>query len=323
MIIFITSRNKPKELIYYETLAKYTTLTQDERKQMHRLQRGFLGEQLYDSVLEEIGHQHLIVFRDIWIKVGKSSRQIDTLIITDNEIIVNEVKHYTGNYMIKEGQWSVNQINISENPIMQAQRSSNKVIELCNNYGIRTVVTFKVIFTDEYFILDSDLHETKNIVLRSYMKKYFRALGNKVSSYHSNQIKEYILEHIIDNPLEMPVTDFSRIHFGFRCEQCGSKEIGTNNISIFCRECDYREKFRFPIFRMIRDYAILTNQEKFTSENIRRMCDYKIAPRTIRRYLAKYCIPEPNKRGYYRLKNEYLQQENERILLKNLDVITR
>lgn len=306
MIIFVSDRKPPKTLVYYETLARHAHLTEEEEKQLYRLRRGYRGEKLYDEVFDEIGHSNLIIFRDIWLKIGQSTRQIDSLIISDNEIIINEIKHYTGTYTVEGDKWSINNINISEDPILQARQTTNKMIGLCNNKGLHIPVTYKVICTDEYFILKTnDENCRKNIICRNYLKKYFRSFNDKTATHRAEKIKDLILENIIDNPMELPTIDISRIRKGFKCGKCESYEMEKGKFAVNCRMCGYKEKINAHLMQMVKDYDVLLHHTNFTNKSIREILNNQLSQRTVHRCIAKYCTPIGGKTGYYKVKEEY------------------
>lgn len=304
--MYASDRKPPKNLVYYETLAKHADLTEEEEKQLYRLRRGYKGEQLYDEVFDEIGHSNLIIFRDIWLKIGQSARQIDSLIISDNEIIINEIKHYTGTYTVEGDKWRINNINISEDPILQARQTTNKMISLCNNKGMHIPITYKVICTDEYFILNTNDEKCrKDIICRNHLKKYFRSFGNETATHRAEKIKTLVIENMIDNPMELPTIDISRIRKGFKCGKCESYEIKRELLTVNCKMCGYKETLKLHLMRTVKDYDVLLHHTHFTNKGIREILNDQLSQRTVHRYIAKYCIPVEGKAGYYKVKEEY------------------
>ncbi|WP_411843677.1 nuclease-related domain-containing protein [Salinicoccus sp. HZC-1] len=96
--MFITERNKSKQHIHLETLERRAELSKKESLDLGRYRSGYAGEKEYDTVFDETGHDHLYIFRDIWLRIDNGNIQFDALIVADNIMIVNEIKNYSGNY---------------------------------------------------------------------------------------------------------------------------------------------------------------------------------------------------------------------------------
>src|SRR5690625_4985648 len=96
--MFLNKRKMSVELLHYEALSSRSVLSSKERYTMKRLKKGYEGECLYDQIFEEIGHDNIYIIRDVYLKIDKSDTQYDSIIITENRIVVNEIKNYTGDY---------------------------------------------------------------------------------------------------------------------------------------------------------------------------------------------------------------------------------
>lgn len=93
--MILTERKEPMELLYYRALKKRCLLTDKEKRSLSFYEKGYSGECLYDEILEEVEHENLYVFRDIWLEINSGIVQLDNLIISDGEMIINEIKYYT------------------------------------------------------------------------------------------------------------------------------------------------------------------------------------------------------------------------------------
>src|SRR5699024_517732 len=144
--MFLTEREKSNEHMYLETLPKRAILTKEEEERLSWLKRGCEGEQLYDRRFGEVAHGTRNGFGDSWIQADKSLTQIDALIITDETVFINEIKNYSGNYKYENNTWQIGNIQISDDPIIQAKRASSKLIKkfLQNKISINT--DFNIIF---------------------------------------------------------------------------------------------------------------------------------------------------------------------------------
>ena len=76
-------------------------LTDKEERSLPFYEKGYLGECLYDKIFEEVGHSNLYLFRDTWLEINSSIVQLDSLIISDGEMIINEIFNFSGGLMSK------------------------------------------------------------------------------------------------------------------------------------------------------------------------------------------------------------------------------
>ncbi|GEM_PF-3763073 len=90
--MIISKRKTSKELLFYRALSFRDYLSEQEGKKLSVLERGYEGECIYDKVFEQTSGQTVLVFRDIYLKIEDSVAQYDSLIVSDGEITVNEIK---------------------------------------------------------------------------------------------------------------------------------------------------------------------------------------------------------------------------------------
>lgn len=98
--MFINNREMPVELLYYNALSARTELTANEKYQMALMKKGYEGECLYDKIFDEIGHGNVYIFRDVYLKIGSTTTQYDSIVITDNRVTVNEIKIFREIFII-------------------------------------------------------------------------------------------------------------------------------------------------------------------------------------------------------------------------------
>src|SRR5699024_7415210 len=92
--MFINQREVPAEFLYYQALAARRNLSPDEQFQFSNIQKGFEGECLYDQIFDEVGHQNVYIFRDLYLKIGGSVTQYDSIVISDENVTINEIKNF-------------------------------------------------------------------------------------------------------------------------------------------------------------------------------------------------------------------------------------
>ena len=290
--MFLTERSKSNELKYLETLSIRAQLTEAESKTLNRLQKGFEGEALYDKIFDEAGHDKVSIFRDIWIKADKSLTQIDSLIVSDDVVVINEIKNYSGQYNYENNVWHVGNIQISDDPIIQAKRSSSKLIKIFRENHANITVDAKVVFPNPYFILTTnDEACNTSMIKRDRLKMYMRSLNRLSSGKPSHEIMELLESYRVPEPVYHMDTKFSRLKTGRYCVHCNAYEFDSYRGFTVCRNCHGRMSNKLHVLTAVRDFQLLFHNEQITTAVIQKILNEEMSYSTIQRNLRTYCTP--------------------------------
>ncbi|WP_213810162.1 nuclease-related domain-containing protein [Jeotgalicoccus sp. WY2] len=104
---------------------------------MKILKKGFEGECLYDKIFEETGHSNVYIFRDVYLKVGNTVTQYDSIVITDNKVTVNEIKNFHGDYHYTKDDWYRNGTSLEDDAFAQLRRAKGKLMKLSKNSSVK------------------------------------------------------------------------------------------------------------------------------------------------------------------------------------------
>ncbi|HBV22361.1 MAG TPA: hypothetical protein DEB42_01025 [Jeotgalicoccus sp.] len=291
--MFINERTKPKELLFYEALAARTALTKREAKDLSKMKKGYEGEILYDQIFESIGHDNVIIYRDVCLNIDNSVTQYDSLIVSDKGIISNEIKNFSGTCTVNNGNWTLNNFPITKVPFSQLNRSVGKLMEMRNISQNDFTVSGKIIFPNDTFVFNSDDHSNWNkIILRSGLRDYFRQFNHSgVRSGHKAQyISRIISSCIVDNPYFTLQADKIRLKYGLYCGQCGSFNLSKKRFHLTCNKCGSNECNETHMLRALSDYKFLFYNELMTRNSFLEFIDNDIPVHTVSRFLNKHCF---------------------------------
>lgn len=286
--MFLNDRMKPKELIFLETLSRRCELTSLEARKLSILKKGYEGEQEYDRIFEEAGHDNLLIYRDLWLKIEGSTLQIDSLIIAGNKLIVNEIKNYSGLYSYKDSGWFINGTQISEEPLAQAARTGNKLLKLRALLQLNFEREYKVVFVNPNFNLNIAPEDEKNIVQRSMLRHYMKELNKIHIDARARGISLKLKDYFIDDPMPLPEVDAARVKCGSYCSKCGSFGIVLERYHATCVNCNNKETTEKMIVRSIIDFNVLFHNRPMTKESVRQFVGLSKNERSFRRILNKY-----------------------------------
>ncbi|AKG73533.1 nuclease-related domain-containing protein [Salinicoccus halodurans] len=287
--MFVTERNRSRNHIYLEVRKSRAELDRKEERSLEWYRSGYEGEQEYDAVLDAVGHGPLYVFRDIWLGVQDSKVQLDTLIVADNIMIVNEIKNYSGNYSYEEGVWKVRGHQISEDPVSQISVAANKLLKLRYDTGIHFEIQKEIVFVNPYMIFGPTDYKNVNLfVMRNRLKQYFRSLHNNTSGRSAKVLAEEIAGRIIENPHPAPKADKGRIKFGVNCCKCSSFAVLMKRFCVECPACGYVEPVERSVVRAAIEFSVLFPEEKVTRGGIYEFLGKKIDSQKIQRRMRQY-----------------------------------
>lgn len=298
MILF--ERTIGAELAYYRALAGRSRLSREDAKNLSIQEKGYAGECEYDWVFDETGHSSVFVFRDIYLRIEGNVAQYDCLIVSDDGIVVNEIKNYSGLYRYDKGKWYIRDSQVSEDALAQLRRAVGKLVKLRYQVRGQFDISGKVIFPNIEFRLQSNDDELwENVVLRSGLRNYLMQFQNMYAGRVAEEIAELIRGNIVPNPYFDKCADFDALRKGLYCGSCGGFELENRKYHLVCESCGSKETKETHIIRAISDYKALFLQEKLTKRKFHEFIDYQVSRKTVFRLLNKYCNQHLNGSGSY------------------------
>lgn len=305
--MFLNPRGKSHDLLFYETLQRRSGLTNIEKSWYKTFVKGFNGECLYDEIFEDVGHNDVLIYRDLYLRIGKSITQYDALVINDEGIIVNEIKNYTGEYKMEGGDWYRSGRRISEDPIAQLNRAVGKLIGLRNSVNGSFGISGKLIFVSDDFYLHTDDNSLwGKIVVRADLRRYLRQFrGGKIGN-KSQFIVRLLSENIVENPYIDNNVDEERLRKGLYCRPCGSFSLTKSRFHLSCSDCGSKESNETHLLRAMSDYQYLFYGKDMTRTAFMNFIDHSLTSRVVYRILLKHCYVDKkgNKTAYiFKYKN--------------------
>ena len=302
--MILTERKVPFELMYMRAFSRRVEPSSKDARTLSVLESGYEGEVHYDKVLEEIGHESLIVFRDIYVKAGDAVAQFDSIIVDGNSVTVNEIKNYSGIYSYNDGQWFSGKFEVTEDAISQLKRAIGKLKKIRYESKMNFDVNGKIIFPNLDLQFDCDDERARSmVVMRNQLKEYLKSFQSSGVSEQSKEIARVIYRKIIDNPYFDKSADMADLKRGLYCSSCGGFDLDIQKYYVYCRRCKCRESKESHIIRAFSDFQALFRHEKMTRQKLQDLLGDQISERMLQRMLKKYC--ETHSTGaatYYKFK---------------------
>src|SRR5690625_2672771 len=102
-MVWLDSLAPPTSLLRYEALTSRKQLSSEDERRYSQLQKGFAGEKRLETTLQSQQSRNIIpLFNNLFESLDREF-EIDCLLLTTDTVFLLEVKNYTGNYSVENG----------------------------------------------------------------------------------------------------------------------------------------------------------------------------------------------------------------------------
>ncbi|UJF15232.1 NERD domain-containing protein [Jeotgalibaca sp. MA1X17-3] len=295
------ARVKSKSITILECLAGRMQFSQSDYWKYHNQKKGFEGEQLLDTMLENLECDCLIL-NDLELPYNSSSFQIDSLIITAFKIYLLEVKNYEGDFFM-EGKDLYQKPNyLRSNPELYLERKQDYLTRVLQEKGCSYPIESKVLYIhNEFTLLQAPL--VSSILLPTQIPAYLRNLStisSKISTAHKKLANTLLEMHLEDNgKRNIPVFTYDDLQKGILCPQCSSPAIHIKQKYCSCANCGYQSTNTQELIRCIDEFRLLFPDKKVTTQAIYLWCAKMFSKKSIQRVLTRYYQVKGATKGAY------------------------
>ncbi|WP_368646249.1 nuclease-related domain-containing protein [Alkalibacterium putridalgicola] len=279
-------RDKPYSLLIMEYLNHRSSLSRIQEKYYASLKKGWEGEKQFDTLLEKIPCDHIIL-KDLLFKVSGTVFQIDTLLITNETLYLYEVKNYEGEYMMENNRL-IQCTSKKEvlNPTIQLERSATLLRQLLDKFEIDLTLEAYVVYINSHFTLYQLSSNQYPFILPSMIDAHLNMLGRnrkKLAQRHRDWASYLYNEQLDITPyLDLPEYTYEELTKGILCSQCHASIQQFTGRLVICPVCHYKETSRLSVRSHIKEYIRLFPQRKVTLSAIRNWCGHVPSAYTIR-----------------------------------------
>lgn len=292
-------RGKPMELRMLEALARRMRFSHLDTLHFLNDQSGFGAEAELDVLLSDSGFKGLVL-NDLSFS-DNGSWQIDSLLLTGNQMLLYDMKNYAGNHYFREGQFHNERKEIN-NPLVKQERHKSLLRQLTTRLGYSYPLEAHVVFMNPSFYL-YHAPEDLPILFRQQVPKHLEKLGQMGSyiSTHQEILAKSLIRLHKPNLFEpsLPKYTFATLKKGIPCEICTSFSLVEKGHSCICRDCGHQEKKFKAILRNVAEFQLLFPKEKLTTATIYEWCRIIQSPRSIRYVLQVYLHGQGAKKGKF------------------------
>ncbi|MEQ2528659.1 nuclease-related domain-containing protein [Bacillaceae bacterium CLA-AA-H227] len=294
------------ELKVYRYMNARMELEGKEKQHYSFLEKGLEGELKFDSLLERLEGEYLIL-KDILLDYQGNLFQIDTLIISKNTIHMFEVKNYEGDYYVDADKWFSTSGTEIKNPLSQLKRTESLFRRYLQFFRSPLKLECYLVFVNpEFTLLQAPLNEP--IILPTQLNRFLRNLEfprAPLTNTPINLAKKILADHIIDSPFKrLPTYEYEQLEKGILCSGCRSLRTHVKKGKLNCEVCGTLEAIELAIVRSVEEIRFLFPERKITTNLVYEWCKVIESRKTIRRVLNEiYTKKGKSKYSYYVLKD--------------------
>ncbi|WP_051237947.1 nuclease-related domain-containing protein [Lacticigenium naphthae] len=299
--MLLKSRTKPNQLLALEYLTNRIELKLEHKNYLTALQKGFAGEKQFDQLTNKL-NESCLVLQDLHLELNHSHFQIDTLILTNEQVYLYEIKNYTNKYYCKDDKWFRLPEYAIDNPQAQLEKCKSKLEILLRNWNCHLPIQAKLVFVNPSFIL---YHAPMNPILlfASEIGSHLNELENpshrSVDSRSDALAKRLIAKHnMISQNFQthnsLPDYTFETVKKGLRCPTC--QEIFTakthHQRQLTCPHCSSNHSIKKLFEQACTEYEFLFSQKPLTFSLFDKWTGGCCSSKRIQRYLGKTYLKE-------------------------------
>ncbi len=293
----IKVRKQPELLTALLSLDKRMTLPVQEKQHIVNMEKGYLGEKLFDSMVEKLVDTDVIVLNDLLLRISEQSVQIDSLILTSETAYLYEIKNYKGDYQMRSGHLLTLTGQEIGNPLTQLKRTASLLRQLFQQWKVTMLVEPAVIYVNPGFSLYHASPEDP-IILPNQMTAHFIKVNRQRQSLakkHRYLAERLLSEHRIDVPFQkqLPAYDCCSLRKGITCGKCDSFDIELGQRMTRCTKCTHSLSTNKIIVEQVEEFKLLFPNMKMTTKLMHEWCGKSIPKDRITRVLSE----NYNKRG--------------------------
>lgn len=284
-------RCESEELKILRILNTRMDLSAEDKKNYFKLEKGYQGEVLFDSMTEKLqnpGH----ILNDLLLKVNNTTFQIDSTIIYQEKIYLFEVKNYEGDYCYDPEKFETITGYEVANPLPQLKRCASLYRQLLQNLGFNIPIEAYVVFVNPRFTLykappnEPFIFPTQLDALMSKLNKQ----PAKLSNWHKKLADKLVSLHHVESPYpRLPPYDFSKLRKGITSKGCNSFKISvcSGEKKLVCGDCGCEEEFETAVLRSVMEIKLLFPDRKITTNCVHEWCGEIGSKKKINRILTK------------------------------------
>ncbi|MGM8364539.1 nuclease-related domain-containing protein [Virgibacillus sp. W0181] len=280
---------KPFDLQVLNSLQHRMKLPESTMQNYRNLNKGYEGERVFYNLANKELATDCIMLYDLLLESNQTEFQVDCLLIYQQTIFLIEVKHYEGDFYIKNNNWFVVSTEKEiRNPLLQLKRSEFLFRQLLQDLGCHYTLESYIVFTNQAFMLyKTPLHLP--LVFPTQLHRFMKKLNtnpSKLTLQHTKLAKLLVDKHVNKSTYErLPNYNYNELQKGIICTSCSGFLSPFSKLTLKCKRCEYEESVDLSILRSVKEFNLLFPNKKITTSAILEWCSVIDSKKIIRKVL--------------------------------------
>ncbi|WP_410261693.1 nuclease-related domain-containing protein [Alkalibacterium sp.] len=282
---------------------KRINLGDSDKRYLLNLEKGFMGEELFDSVVKQYLNGEALVLNDLLLESKGTTFQIDSLVVTSDTIYLYEVKNYKGNFQMNSGQLYYTSGQEITNPLIQLNRTKELLRQLLKEWENRLKIEANVVFINDSFTLYNAQIEDP-FIFPTQLKEHFKELSSRskvLEKDHHYLASKLVSIHKADSPYQkqLPFYQLEDFTKGISCCYCGSFDLIVTQRSCYCKTCYKQTSIEDLVTESVKELKFLFPDQKVTTSLVDEWCGNSVNYRKIRKILQNDFMVSGTTSGTY------------------------
>ena len=288
-MMILKERNKSKLLLGLEALDKRMNLSDSDKNYLLNLEKGYAGEELFDSLVKKYLNSDCLVLNDLLLISGGNTFQVDSILISSDTLYIHEIKNYKGKYQFTAGQLLTVTGQEIISPIGQINRSKTLMKEVIKEFGLGLNVKSSIVFVNPSFSLYL-AKPSDPFILPNQIEMHLKELNQQsftLSKEHRYLANKLLRDHKEDVPYQKFLPDFQldELKQDLYCPSCNLSTVKLTKRRAYCSRCTLSLTIDELVMEHVRDFKLLFPNEKVTVKKIHQWCGERIYHRKVRTVL--------------------------------------
>ena len=284
------------QLDILRALDKREALDRNQKQELYQLELGQIGEDRIMKWIHEYGELHWTVMQNVWLS-HYGTFECDIILFTAHKMYLFEIKNYSKQFELRNGQCFLGGEKIGHNPSSQAQKVFVNFQQLLSNSFHQVPIETAVIFAGEHceVRIHDEIQDVKILQLNQ-VRDYVWKIAADERLYYGDPIDvgrvQLILEknkgknYYLPKPISPEMA--ARIRKGVMCSHCGNFDIDATKAIITCARCGMNEPRENAIVRTICEYGVIHFDKDLETSRIVEFFNDQVSRNNIYYYLDKH-----------------------------------
>ncbi|AYW46445.1 NERD domain-containing protein [Tetragenococcus koreensis] len=283
-------RKKPHGLQWLETVGQRKQLSEKERWDLQRLQKGVLGEKQMDKMAETFLSGKITAIDDITLQYQSSIVQIDKILLIGSIVYIIDMKFYQGDYTLQDGSWQRNGKKLPTNILEQLRRAVRIIENILKEQGIQLQVKGVLAFLDpeSNIQIKDDIAET--ILTFNKIPLWLTKLNQQSSDERYPHWKSILFQYQINDfrtKYKLTHAEAEQLQKGICCPRCHQFQTTPKRHTVHC-SCGYVEAKATAYVRTICEYGVIFHDQDLKLKDLKNFFGKNVQETYLKYILKKY-----------------------------------